>query len=239
MGRLDDLKLFYSLMDKLEFQVSGKRKLADCDGRMEWPNRGVYFFFESGENRSNSGTGPRVVRVGTHAITKKSRTSLWSRLSQHRGVQRTGGGNHRGSIFRLIVGTSIKRRDGQDQPTSWGVAGDPSDAARRLGIVRTELLDGEQSLEQTVSHHIGNMPFLWLDVADLPDPNSLRRKIERNSIALLSNYDRHRMDPPSSSWLGNHSDRARVHQSGLWNCNHVEETHDPGFLFDLEQRIND
>ena len=129
MDRLDDLKHFYNLLDRLENKVGGKRKLADCDGRMEWPNRGVYFFYESGENRSNSGTGPRVVRVGTHAITEKSRTSLWSRLSQHRGVQRTGGGNHRGSIFRLIVGASIKRRDGQDQPTSWGVAGNPSAAA--------------------------------------------------------------------------------------------------------------
>jgi hypothetical protein len=35
---------------------------------MSWPRRGVYFFFENGEMRSETGTGPRVVRVGTHAM---------------------------------------------------------------------------------------------------------------------------------------------------------------------------
>ena len=79
---------------------------------MEWPARGVYFFFEDGEARSTSGTGPRVVRIGTHALTAKSSTTLWNRLAQHRGVVGTGGGNHRGSIFRLLVGEALLRRRG-------------------------------------------------------------------------------------------------------------------------------
>lgn len=237
MARLEDLKRFYGLLDQLEEKVGGKRKLVDCHGRMDWPERGVYFFFEPGEMRSDSGIGLRVVRVGTHALIAKSRTSLWNRLSQHRGAQQTGSGNHRGSIFRLIVGAATKCRDGQDEPISWGVAGNPGAAAKRLNMERTAIRDSELKLEQAVSRHIGNMPFLWLDVADPLGPESLRGRVERNSIALLSNYHPDHLDPPSSSWLGVYSDRDRVCQSGLWNSNHVDETYERDFLIDLERLI--
>jgi hypothetical protein len=44
--RLVYVQRFYDLMERLEESVGGKRLLADCDGRMGWPQRGVYFFFE-------------------------------------------------------------------------------------------------------------------------------------------------------------------------------------------------
>ena len=74
---------------------------------MDWPRRGVYFFFEPGESRSLSGTGSRIVRLGTHALANGSRSTLWQRLSQHRGNAKGDGGNHRGSIFRLLVGVAL------------------------------------------------------------------------------------------------------------------------------------
>jgi hypothetical protein len=83
---------------------------------MDWPKRGVYFFRELGENRSDTGEGPRIVRVGTHALKSGSQTKLWTRLSQHKGQPSTGRGNHRGSIFRLIVGTALIKRDAHDFP---------------------------------------------------------------------------------------------------------------------------
>jgi hypothetical protein len=72
--------------------IGGPRKLTDCSGRFAWPRRGVYFFREAGEDRTDTGKGPRVVRVGTHALKTGSGTKLWTRLSQHRGPN-TGGGN--------------------------------------------------------------------------------------------------------------------------------------------------
>jgi len=53
MTRLDELKRFYDAMALLEKSCGGKRLLADCDGRMGWPEKGVYFFFEEGENRAH------------------------------------------------------------------------------------------------------------------------------------------------------------------------------------------
>ena len=94
---------FYELLSRLAAALGGCRRLADCNGRMDWPQRGVYFFFEPGESRSLSGTGNRVVRVGTHALKDGSCATLWQRLSHHRGNAKGDGGNHRGSIFRLLV----------------------------------------------------------------------------------------------------------------------------------------
>src|SRR5688500_6098985 len=105
---------FYSLLNRLEKNIGGARTLAACSARMNWPNRGVYFFRECGEIRSDTGDGPRIVRVGTHALKAGSATRLWSRLSQHKGQQGTRGGNHRGSIFRLLVGAALIGRDRRD-----------------------------------------------------------------------------------------------------------------------------
>jgi hypothetical protein len=40
---------------------------------------------------------------------------------------------------------------------------------------------------------------LWLSVDDEPGPQSLRGCIERNAIALLSNYGKLPIDPPSDA----------------------------------------
>jgi hypothetical protein len=116
MDRHADLGRLYAVLASLEGRLGGKRTLAECDGRMGWPVRGVYFFFEPGEARSDTGIGPRVVRVGTQALQAGSSTSLWRRLSQHRGITATCGGNHRGSIFRFLVGNAIKSRDAHVDP---------------------------------------------------------------------------------------------------------------------------
>ena len=83
------------------------------------------------------------------------------------------------------------------------------------------------------------MPFLWLAVDDEPGPESARGFIERNAIALLSNFGRNLLDPPSASWLGQVCDRERVRRSGLWNSNHVDETHDPRFLDVMAKLVAD
>src|SRR4029078_990338 len=95
--RRPHLTSFYSILDALEYRLGGARRLAECTGRMSWPRRGVYFFREPGEYRSDTGEAPRIVRVGTHALRAGSATKLWTRLSQHMGQPSTGGGNHRGS----------------------------------------------------------------------------------------------------------------------------------------------
>ncbi len=224
-----DVGWFCTVLDDLESRVGGKRLLATCDGKVDWPCRGVYFFFEPGEERSGSGVGPRVVRVGTHALTQNNQTRLWDRLRQHRGFlsgKRADGGNHRGSIFRKHIGMALIARDNR-----------PADAAETWGAGSTatsEILDQEAALERAVSQHIRSMPFLWVAVDDTPGPGSDRGMIERNAIAMLAGA---RVDPPSSSWLGLWARSEAIQRSELWNVNHIGEGYDPRFLQVLQDHV--
>lgn len=228
MSRPDHLKQFYSLLNALEERLGGPRQLSACTGHLTWPRRGVYFFMEHGEFRTDSGEGLRVVRVGTHALKSEALSTLWKRLRQHRGPMISGGGNHRGSIFRRIVGAALISRDSLDSQT-WEEF--PSSAPR-------EIREAELPLEQHVSTVIRDMPFLWLSVADEPGPDSNRGLVERNAIALLSNCGTEPIDPPSSAWLGRYCNREKVRTSGLWNSNHVDEDYDPTFLDTLEVLVS-
>jgi len=235
MWRLARINRFYEILVDLEDRLGGCKRLSECSGKMNWPRRGVYFFFEHGEKRSH-GPGFRVVRVGTHALKRGSRTSLWDRLRTHRGMFKgryAGGGNHRGSIFRLHVGTAILRKEGlEKQYPTWGMG----QSANR------EIRDHEYPIERKESQHIGTMPFLWLKVDDAPGPKSERAYVERNSIALLSNYGKLgtalAIDSPCIGWLGHYCKNEMVRKSGLWNVDHVTEDNvDPNFLDKFELKV--
>ncbi|WP_338738557.1 hypothetical protein [Haloplanus salilacus] len=230
MARPEDLDRFYSLLDDLEATVGGKRRLGNCDGRMRWPDRGVYFFFHPDESRA-AVDQLRLTRVGTHAVSEGSSTSLWDRLRTHRGAQRgtyEGGGNHRGSVFRKRVGEAIVEREGlEDRYPEWGVG---SSAGRELRLEELEM-------ERQVSDYIRDLPFLWVDIDDEPSPESDRAYVEQNAIALVSNFDKESIDPRNQEWLGHHSPVTDIMQSGLWNINHVGEEYQPEFLDTLEGYI--
>lgn len=224
MSRRDDIERFYGILQHVGTLVGGCRLLRDCTSKSQWPQRGVYFFFEPHEVREN-GRDLRVVRVGTHAITATSRSSLWSRLRTHRG-QAEGRGNHRGSIFRKRIGDAILR-----SVSGYERIGETWD----IGSTATkDIRHTETPLEQEVSRYIGAMPFLWIGINDAPSAVSHRGYIERNSIALLSNFDKPAIDGPSDGWLGLKSKERTIQLSGLWNTNHVRETYDTTFLSLLE-----
>lgn len=174
----------------------------------------------------------RVVRVGTHAVTRGSKATLWNRLRTHRGPftgKYANGGDHRGSIFRLHVGTAIVKKHGVTVPT-WGGG---SSAGREIRIK-------EHAVEKLVSEHIRTMPFLWVKVDDAPGPDSLRAYIERNAIGLLSNYNKmQKIDPSSDNWLGRFCKNEKVQRSGLWNSDHVDEPYNKKFSNKLEKLVGE
>ena len=175
----------------------------------------------------------RLTRVGTQAVSRGSRTSLWTRIRAHRGSLNgtyEGGGNHRGSVFRERVGEAmIERHDLDDEYPEWG---DGSGAGRDLRLEELEM-------ECWVSDYLRQLPFLWVDVPDEPAPESDRAYLERNAIALLSNYRKAPIDPWPNEWLGNDSPSQKIRESGLWNVNHVDESYDPAFLDQLAGAIEE
>lgn len=97
-----DLESLYGLLSELRSRVGGFRQLRDTNGRSGWPRRGVYFFFDEHETRG-SGTGLRVVRVGTHALRFGSRTTLWAGSTTTKATKEAG---------TLVVATTEARFSG-------------------------------------------------------------------------------------------------------------------------------
>jgi hypothetical protein len=217
--RLRHLDEFYALLQTLEAGCGGRRILRECTGQLEWPKMGVYFFFQPGEYRTSDVGQDRVVRVGTHTVSKGSKSTLWGRLRTHRGGV-DGSGNHRGSVFRLHVGTAlINQSRGKIATHTWGTG------QTATGEIRV----AEYDLERKVSEYIGAMSLLWLDIQDEPGPASDRAFIEQNAIALLSGTSGP-IDLPRPAWLGRYNTRDAIRRSGLWNVNYVDDDYDPRFL---------
>ncbi len=220
----DHHERFYSLLSRLGHAPGQGRPLGEIPKPSSLPKRGVYFFLEPGEFRTANASARRVVRVGTHAVSSGSKSTLHGRLKQHLGT-RTGGGNHRGSIFRGHVGAALLVRDGIPLPT-WGVG-----SSAPLDVRTAEL-----AWENQVSAYIGGMSVLWINVPDEAGALSERAFIERNAIALLSNQFGP-IDAASTNWLGRLSPKQPIRDSALWNVKHVTDVCDPRFLDKLESFV--
>ena len=216
MARRGDLRRFYALMRRLE-RIDRRHELGELRER-DCPEQGVYFFFEPGEARSGSGSGDRIVRVGSHALAQDQDATLWSRLRKHRGAVEQQA-QQRGSVFRNRVGNAICRRNPRLGPENW-----PHDS-HRGDILR---------IERLIDRHMRPMTVLLLPVGR----RAHRDYIERNATALLSEYQKDdSIDRPSRAWLGRRCDREKVRESGLWQSDHVDACHDPEFLDLLERYV--
>lgn len=215
--RLRQIDRFYDLVALLR-ESQRMVPLAELEGARHLPARGIYFFFEAAERRLFHKDTLRCVRIGTHAVSRNSQSTLWNRLRTHRGgVDKRG--NHRSSIFRLHVGAAMLSRGDFPELSTWGVDQTAPAAIR----------EAEQFLEIAVSEFIGKMTVLWISVPDEPGPDSDRSFIERNAISLLCGPTGP-IDLPTRSWLGLNSPVQEIRHSGLWNINYVSDESAPEFL---------
>lgn len=222
--RPDSLALarFYQILARLQALPGQRATLAECTARSHgWPQRGVYFFEEPGEFRSD-GAAQRITRIGTHAVSGNSRSTLWGRLRAHRGG-RDGRGNHRGSVFRQHAGLALLNKASGVLET-WAKGQTAPKSIRQ----------SEEDHERLVSAYLGGFRITWIAISDEPGKASDRAFVERNAIALLSNQ-LEPWDPPSPDWLGRFSNNEAIRRSGLWNVQHVDIVPDFSFLDRLER----
>ncbi|MCB1517588.1 MAG: hypothetical protein KDJ19_08255 [Hyphomicrobiaceae bacterium] len=173
------------------------------------PRRGVYFFFDPDEETKWSGSVPRIVRIGTHAVSIGSKSTLRTRLRAHFG-QKDRSGNHRASIFRLHVGNAlIQSRSLSERYPNWGQGMSAS----------KEIRAAERSLEIEVSEYLGRLLMTYVELSDLPGKQSQRSQLENSAINFLG-ADMIPIDEPSPNWLGRMALPKQIRETGLWNIQH-------------------
>jgi hypothetical protein len=211
--RRERLGALYSLLENISLYVGLHTLPEAVAGPL--PAQGVYFFFDPHEATSYSKKLPRLVRIGTHAVSAGSKATLRNRLRTHLGTK-DGSGNHRGSVFRLHVGQALIARDElRHRFPSWG----KGQSAKR------ETIEQEGPLEKQVSSYLAKLMVVYIPIPGLAAKDSMRATIERHLIALFTeNWAM--IEPLSDEWLGRWSNRPQISRSGLWNVRCVGEAAD-------------
>ena len=213
LKRVEHLRLLYKVIEHLRYRRQ-TFPLNELSAQV-LPNKGLYIFIDPGDLNRWQKPG-RIVRIGTHAVSAGSRSVLRTRLRNHLG-NRDGSGNHRGSIFRLHVGTSLLTRNTYEMKADhWG---------KSDGVTRNTR-DSEDWLEKEVSHYLGELEVVVIEIDDEASKESLRAKAERQLIALLTE-NWLRLEKPGESWLGYSSDRETIVRSGIWNVMEVAKSYSP------------
>jgi len=182
------------------------------------PRNGIYILYEEGEQAHGV---DRIVRVGTHTGDDQLR----SRLQQHF-VQE----NKDRSIFRKNIGRALLRRAKDPFLDQW----EWDLTSQRERERRGRLLDVEKQsdLEKAVSKYIRQyFSFVVFQVHDKVQRLALETKII-STISLCPQCG------PSSKWLGLHSPKRRIRESGLWLVNGLyKEGLTPSDLETLLERV--
>jgi hypothetical protein len=204
----------YILVEQLKTILGGPFSLSDPTLSEKCPKQGVYFLFEPTEFLRTNPPLNRIVHIGTQGTTVHTQKTLWSKISQHRGMLETGAGNHRMSSVRMHIGMALIKKNGYSVPT-W---------IDRDKSIALEVREAESFLEKEVSAYIQNMSVIWLPLEDTPNRPLTTERIfmETNFLSLLCNYDFIDYHPPSEDWLGIHCLKNRVAGTGVWSPVYAE-----------------
>ncbi|RJQ17068.1 hypothetical protein C4573_03365 [Candidatus Woesearchaeota archaeon] len=165
----------------------------------ELPLNGVYLLFEKGEKRHGT---DRIVRVGTHT----GHHQLRSRLQQHFLME-----NKDRSIFRKNIGRALLKKENNSFLKTWELDLTTKEAKGKYAI------DAEQqrTIEKKVTCYIqNNFTFIVIPVEE----KEKRLALESKCISTVSLCeDCH----SSSTWLGLHSPKQKIRESGMWQVNEL------------------
>ena len=161
------------------------------------PQNGIYILFEAGERAH--GDHDRIVRIGTHT----GKNNLRQRLSEHFLKE-----NKDRSIFRKNIGRALLSREQDSFLEQWEIDLTASAAKRQhVGYLESKKLS---EVEAEVSKVIRDyFTFCVFRV----DDKQQRLKLEESMIATVNHCCVCR---PSKTWLGNHSPKNQIRDSGLW-----------------------
>ena len=162
---------------------------------------GIYILFEKGEKAHG---GDRIVRIGTHTGVNQLR----SRLQQHFIKE-----NKDRSIFRKNIGRALLNREGDPFLEQWNWDLTKRKAKESLGkMVDSKKQDDiEKQVSETIQRKFSFAVFQVLE-------KEKRISIESKIISTVSLCNDCR---PSSHWLGLHSQKMKIRESGLWQVNEL------------------
>jgi hypothetical protein len=168
------------------------------------PRNGIYILFEDGELAHGT---RRIVRIGTHT----GKNQLRSRLKQHFVNE-----NKDRSIFRKNVGRCLLNRGNDPFLAFWDLDLTTSKAKKQYaGQIDFEK---QKDVERRVSEYMQNhLRFAVFEVLEKDQRLEIESRIT-STVSLCADCR------PSDGWLGLHSPKKKIRDSGLWQVNELYKT---------------
>lgn len=183
------------------------------------PLNGIYVLYETDETAHGAN---RIVRVGTHT----GKDQLRSRLKQHFINEQKDR-----SIFRKNVGRALLNRDKDPFIAQWEIDLTTSAAKKTYGpaIDRAKQSEVERMVTGVIQDRFHFVVFRV-------DEKDKRLLLESRMIATISRCED---CAPTDGWLGLHSPKSKIRDSGLWLVNELygEPLAESDFL-EVERAIN-
>jgi hypothetical protein len=182
------------------------------------PENGIYFFHENGELWGHSGHQLRIVRVGTHREGNfRSRIKEHFLLEERRmNFNKTGPAPKDRSIFRKNIGRALLNKAHDDYLRIWEI-----DFMTRKNVDRYANLrdiDKEMRLEREITRILRTSFGFRFIPLESQARRMGRRGLEARLIGTVASCN---LCKPSDAWLGRHSPKARIRESGLWLVQHL------------------
>lgn len=199
------------ICNKIHKLFKEKKKYTFLFNEDDIPDNGIYILFQKGEEGHSC---DRIVRVGTHTGNKQ----LSSRLKQHFLNE-----NKDRSIFRKNIGRCLLNKINSDYLNVWEL--DLTERANKDKY--SHLIDAEyqKSIEREITMFLQTNFFFYVISIDDKDK---RLELESKIISTVSKCDE---CEPSDNWLGLHSPKNKIKESGLWLVNELykEELNDEDY----------
>jgi hypothetical protein len=183
------------------------------------PENGIYFFYEIGETWGHGETRPRIVRVGTHKDG-----NFRKRISEHyvldelkMNFDSNRPAPHDRSIFRKNIGRALLNQSKDKYSQVWDI--DFTSHEKRVKFGHFRDIRKEKKIEQDISKILRlNFSFRFIELTGQAKRMG-STGLESSLIGTLSHCN---LCKPSVNWLGNHSPKKEIRESGLWQIQHLK-----------------
>jgi hypothetical protein len=185
----------------------------------ELPENGIYFFYERGECWGHGGIKSRIVRVGTHRDGNfRSRIAEHFLLNERKmNFTKDQSAPHDRSIFRKNIGRCLLNRKGDQYLSVWELDFMKRVVCEAHGHLRN--IGKEVEIEAEVTRILREQfSFRCTEIAE----ERHRMGSEGLERALIGTLAACGECKPSSQWLGKHSPKTKICNSGLWLVQHLK-----------------
>jgi hypothetical protein len=182
------------------------------------PRNGIYFFYERGERWGHGRNRSRIVRIGT-----SRQGNFRNRIGEHflldvskMNFDKERPAPHERSIFRKNIGRALLNKNSDSYLHVWNM----DFTTRQNRETRAHLRDirKEKEIEEEVTRILRrNFSFRFI-IVDEQAQRMGTRGLESSLIGTLAIC---RLCQPSKAWLGLHSPKREIRESGLWLVQHL------------------